>query len=133
MGNKVQITVTEEQARYIMQALDFTARFNMGQMSSSYLPYQTSQLLEDKDKDSWLYRRDLWDKQAEVMKSILHPKLSPNGHYTFSFNDLTNNCCAMEKAIGVLLYDDSEGTYSSYIDIYDVPKPDVKYVTPNTK
>lgn len=129
---KVKIEVTEEQARIISQCLEFAGRFSIGQLDSTYMPHQISELLFDDPKKAtgnWCERRDIWDSMADGLKRLFHPGLSRNASKTYSFNDFTRNCFSMQKMINVKLkewrdqFEDEphRNVDSSFIDIYEVP------------
>ena len=142
---KVKIEVTLEQAKIISQALDWSARTSMGQLSSSYLPGSIQEHLygDPKEDKDWLYRRDLWDTFADGMKKILWPNLSYSSFMSYSHSEFSRHCCSMNKMLNVKMQEDRykdlpeeeryENVDSSFCDIYDVPVAKVEIVKTSEK
>lgn len=128
----VKLEVTTEQLEIIRQALDWTCRTALGQLSSDFLPSDIKKDLygDSSDKD-WLERRDVWDKLSLQLKKQLHPSLPTNAYKGYSYSNISNQCAAMEKAIGVALQKYNHpnknlmNVYSSYVDIYKVNIPKI--------
>lgn len=136
----VKIEITLKQAELLRQALEWSARTAIGQMSSSHLPSEIQVMIFDDPKenpDGWLERRDAWDTLANEMKMCLHPGLTRSRGHSYSYNhsEFSTNACAMEKMLAVRIKEHKDKSIpardrvrsvnSSYTDIYNVPQPKI--------
>ena len=76
MPNKIQLTLTEEQAKIVSTACEFYARVRMGQFSE--IAYQTLDL--SIPCDSYCDRRDEAEKLLLEARKQLYPELHGAGH-----------------------------------------------------
>jgi len=89
---KWKIVLTEEQLLLISNALEFTSRFACGLIVHTYLPYDIQELFyikDDKGNINWdtaNRRREMYDSLGQIIKTTIHPELSPSSNQGFGIN-----------------------------------------------
>jgi hypothetical protein len=92
--SKWKIELTEEQLKLISNALEFTSRFGCGQIGHTYLPYDIQELFykrDDKGNLDWdevNKRRDMYDALGNLIKTTIHPELSPLSGISYGVSKL---------------------------------------------
>jgi hypothetical protein len=131
------LELTDDQLSTIMEALEFTSRFHCGQIGVSYLPYQTQQLMWDReDWENSQKRRDQFDTIGGLMKSVMHKDMDSRLHssYGVGFHEYSDELYDMYKLMRHTLHKqnqmetpDEDMSYS--VDSYRTKfsnKPDIK-------
>lgn len=95
MTDKWKIELTSEQLSMISNALEFTSRFSCGQIGSNYLPWEIQNLFtldSNGNAVNWEIgnkRREMFDSVAQILKTTLHPDLSPSNNGSYGVSRLT--------------------------------------------
>jgi hypothetical protein len=111
-NKKWVIELTEEQLQLISRAVEFTSRFHCGQISHTFLPYETQTLIDEeyktlgtRDWDKIRNKREIFDTYGNLIKNLMYPELGVNDHSSYGVNkhDYSDNLYDIYKQINVAI------------------------------